>query len=142
MPVLIDELQSKITLMDRAVSPGGDLEEMGMKIAELEARLQAIEESVSVTDGELKFTSKRITLIAQEELKIESSGSVIKIVPGVFQISAVGNLKITATIANLDAGLFAVSASQSTFSGIVKCETLITNTVIATTYTPGVGNIW
>jgi hypothetical protein len=27
------------------------------------------------------------------------------------------------------------------FSGVVQCDTLITNTVIASTYTPGAGNL-
>ena len=28
------------------------------------------------------------------------------------------------------------------FSGIVQCNTLIANSVIATSYSPGAGNIW
>jgi len=142
MPVLIDELQSKITLMDRAVSPGGDLEEMGMKLSELEARVQALEESISVTDGELKFTAKKISLIAQEELRLEGANSTIRMIPGSFTMTSAGSLKIVAAITNLDSGLFAFSGPQATFSGIVKCETLITTTVIATNYTPGAGNVW
>jgi hypothetical protein len=35
-----------------------------------------------------------------------------------------------------------VDAGMSTFSGVVKCDTLISNTVISSTYTPGAGNIW
>ena len=36
-----------------------------------------------------------------------------------------------------------VQASQVDVSaGMVKCEILQTNTVIATTYTPGAGNVW
>ncbi len=38
-------------------------------------------------------------------------------------------------VAKLDAGGW-------TFSGVVKCESLIANSVVANTYTPGVGNIW
>jgi hypothetical protein len=35
-----------------------------------------------------------------------------------------------------------VSAGMSTFSGVVQADTVITNTIIAATYTPGAGNIW
>jgi hypothetical protein len=35
-----------------------------------------------------------------------------------------------------------VDAGMSRFSGVVSCDTLITNTCIAATYTPGAGNIW
>ena len=35
-----------------------------------------------------------------------------------------------------------VTAAMSTFSGVVKCDTLITNSVVSPSYTPGAGNIW
>jgi hypothetical protein len=35
-----------------------------------------------------------------------------------------------------------VDAAMARFSGIVKCETLISTSVISTSYTPGAGNIW
>jgi len=35
-----------------------------------------------------------------------------------------------------------VNASMSTFSGVVKCDTLIANSVVSTSYTPGAGNVW
>jgi hypothetical protein len=35
-----------------------------------------------------------------------------------------------------------VTAGMSKFSGVVQCDTLISNTVISATYTPGAGNIW
>jgi hypothetical protein len=31
---------------------------------------------------------------------------------------------------------------MSKFSGVVKCDTLIANSVISASYTPGQGNIW
>jgi uncharacterized protein involved in type VI secretion and phage assembly len=35
-----------------------------------------------------------------------------------------------------------VNAAMSQFSGAVQCDTLIANTVVGTSYTPGAGNIW
>jgi len=35
-----------------------------------------------------------------------------------------------------------VDAAMSKFSGVVKCDVLISNSVISTSYTPGAGNIW
>ena len=40
------------------------------------------------------------------------------------------------------AGMVNVEAGMSKFSGVVKCDTLIATTVVATSYTPGAGNIW
>jgi len=35
-----------------------------------------------------------------------------------------------------------VSAGMADFSGTVKAATVITNSVVSTSYTPGAGNIW
>ena len=35
-----------------------------------------------------------------------------------------------------------VDAPMSKFSGLIQCETLISNAVVSASYTPGVGNLW
>jgi hypothetical protein len=35
-----------------------------------------------------------------------------------------------------------VNAGMAKFSGVVQADTLIANSVIASSYTPGAGNIW
>jgi hypothetical protein len=35
-----------------------------------------------------------------------------------------------------------VNAAMSQFSGAIQCDTLIANTVMGASYTPGAGNIW
>jgi hypothetical protein len=35
-----------------------------------------------------------------------------------------------------------VQTGSAEFAGVVKCSTLIADTVIASSYTPGAGNIW
>ena len=42
----------------------------------------------------------------------------------------------------LNAGAVSVSAAISKFSGVVQCDTLISNSVVSQSYTPGAGNIW
>jgi hypothetical protein len=39
-------------------------------------------------------------------------------------------------------GMVKVDAAMSNFSGVVKCDTLITNAVVSSSYTPGAGNVW
>lgn len=59
-------------------------------------------------------------------------------------ITITASAKVTVNAATVDvtAGMVQVNAGMSTFSGVVKCDTLITNLVVSTTYTPGVGNVW
>lgn len=73
-----------------------------------------------------------------------SNGATIK-------IDVVGNIEITANVkvkinapAGLDvtAAMVTVNAAMSSFSGVVKADTVITNSVVSASYTPGAGNIW
>jgi hypothetical protein len=41
-----------------------------------------------------------------------------------------------------NAGMANVNAGMSKFSGVVKCDTIIANSVVGSSYTPGAGNIW
>ncbi len=42
----------------------------------------------------------------------------------------------------LDAGMVKVNAGMVKCSGVVQSDTLITNSVVASSYTPGAGNVW
>ena len=75
---------------------------------------------------------------------------VVDLVPKV-KIDVVGNIEITANVrvtvqapAGLEvtAAMVTVNAAMSTFSGVVKADAVITNSVVSPSYTPGVGNIW
>jgi hypothetical protein len=35
-----------------------------------------------------------------------------------------------------------VNAAAAKFSGVVQCDTLISNSVVSQSYSPGAGNIW
>ena len=45
-------------------------------------------------------------------------------------------------VSDMSAGMVTVDAGMSKFSGVVQCDTLITNSVVSSSYTPGAGNIW
>jgi len=73
-----------------------------------------------------------------------SNGATIKIdVAGNIEITANVKVKIQAP-AGLDvtAAMVTVDAAMSKFSGVVKADTVITNSVVSASYTPGAGNIW
>jgi hypothetical protein len=40
------------------------------------------------------------------------------------------------------AGMVTVNAAMSKFSGVVQADTVISNSVVSASYTPGAGNIW
>ena len=73
-----------------------------------------------------------------------SGGSSIKIdTQGITITASSGKVKITAASSmEVSAPMVKVDAAMSKFSGMVKCDVLQATTVIASTYTPGAGNIW
>ena len=42
---------------------------------------------------------------------------------------------------DLNASLLNVDAAVAKFSGVVQCDTLISNSVVSASYTPGAGNL-
>lgn len=72
----------------------------------------------------------------------DTAGNTIKMEPGNISVSAVAKVKVDAPLIEASAGMVTVDAALSKFSGIVQCDTLISNAVISTSYTPGVGNLW
>lgn len=52
------------------------------------------------------------------------------------------NVKVQATMVQIDASMVTVNAGMSRFNGVVQADTVITNSVISASYTPGAGNIW
>jgi uncharacterized protein involved in type VI secretion and phage assembly len=72
---------------------------------------------------------------SQTSVKIDSSGVTINAPTGKVQVTAASEVDVTAPTVN-------VSAAMSAFSGIVQCQVLQATTVVATTYTPGAGNVW
>ncbi len=51
------------------------------------------------------------------------------------KVTAPAGMTVTAAKVTVDAAL-------SKFSGVVNCDTLITNAVVSSSYTPGAGNVW
>ena len=49
---------------------------------------------------------------------------------------------VNAPTVSVNAAAIAFNSGIATFSGIVQCSTLVTNSVVSASYTPGVGNIW
>lgn len=55
---------------------------------------------------------------------------------------ASAKLTISASTVEISASMVSVSSGMSRFSGVVQADTVISNTVVSSTYTPGAGNIW
>jgi uncharacterized protein involved in type VI secretion and phage assembly len=73
---------------------------------------------------------------------VDSNGNSIKMQSSGITIEAAAQLKISASTVEVSAGMVTVNAGMSKFSGVVQSSTVITNSVVSSSYTPGAGNIW
>jgi uncharacterized protein involved in type VI secretion and phage assembly len=70
------------------------------------------------------------------------NGNTVKLEAAGITITSSAKVTINAADAEITAATLSVNAGMSTFSGVVQTPTLIANSVIGTSYTPGAGNIW
>jgi uncharacterized protein involved in type VI secretion and phage assembly len=72
----------------------------------------------------------------------DSNGNSVRLEVSGISVQASSTVKVEAAKVDVTAGMVTVDAAMAKFSGVVKCEVLQATTVVATTYTPGAGNIW
>lgn len=72
----------------------------------------------------------------------DANGNSVTMSPSGIKVQASSKVEIAAGVVEVSAGLVTVHAGLSRFDGVVTCDTLITNSVVSSNYTPGAGNIW
>ena len=76
------------------------------------------------------------------EIEFKAAGTTITVDPTGVSIQTPAKVTVRASQVQVTAGQVKVDAAIADFSGIVKCDVLQANTVVAQTYTPGAGNVW
>lgn len=72
----------------------------------------------------------------------DMGGNSVKLASDGITINTSLNVNINATMLSVSAAMVTVDAAMSMFSGVVQADTVLTNSVVSTSYTPGAGNIW
>jgi uncharacterized protein involved in type VI secretion and phage assembly len=75
------------------------------------------------------------------ELRDSNGNSVVMDGQGI-TVNAAAKVTINGSLIEVSAGTVTVNAGMSRFSGVVQADTIISNSVISASYTPGAGNIW
>jgi uncharacterized protein involved in type VI secretion and phage assembly len=73
---------------------------------------------------------------------VDSNGNSVKLGTSGITLNAAVKVTVTASFLEVSASMVTVNAGMSKFSGIVQADTVISNSVISASYTPGAGNIW
>jgi len=72
----------------------------------------------------------------------DSNGNSVTLEAAGITVTASAKVTINASTVEVSAGMVTVNAGMSKFSGVVQADTVITNSVVSASYTPGAGNIW
>lgn len=110
---------------------------------------QGVRITLDDTDGDVKLRLEtpgghRVVLGDGDRsvLVSDSNGNSIKLEAGGITVTAASKVTINGATAEVNAGMVTVNAGLSKFSGVVQCDTLISNAVVSASYTPGAGNVW
>lgn len=128
--------------------------------AKLQSRLANALNRITVLEQQVSQLLAALVLTQGGDVEIRAAGTLrliggaggVQIKDGVgngltmssFGIDLQGSAKInmSASALKFSCGTLTVDSAMSKFSGAVKSDTVITNTVVASVYTPGAGNIW
>jgi uncharacterized protein involved in type VI secretion and phage assembly len=72
----------------------------------------------------------------------DSNGNSLELESGGITVTASAKVTVKASQAEVTASMLTVNAGMSKFSGVVQADTVICNSIVASSYTPGAGNIW
>jgi uncharacterized protein involved in type VI secretion and phage assembly len=137
------------TLWNGRDSPPEQMDGAGNNYLKVFRSRNGVKLTLDDADGQEKFiaetpSGQKVTLKdgpGSVEI-VDSNGNSIKLETGGITVTAAAKVTVNASTVEVSASMVTVNAGFSKFSGVVQCDTLIATTVVATTYTPGAGNIW
>lgn len=97
------------------------------------------EKLILETPGGQKITLKDGAAAIEIE---DSSGNSVKLESSGITIQGAAKVKVSAPQVEVSAAMIKLDSAMVKCSGVVKCETMISTSVVSTSYTPGAGNIW
>lgn len=145
LPVVVGGLWNGSAGAPERLGGSGDRVDRWTFVGKAGTRIAIVEESPG--EATISFTTPggvkgELTDSGGGAIEFEAAGTTITIDGQGVSIQTPGKVEVQATQVNVTSGQVSVDAAISKFSGIVKCDVLQATTVIATTYTPGAGNIW
>lgn len=72
----------------------------------------------------------------------DAAGNTVTLDSSGVRVSSPAKVSVQASTLEVSAGLVKVDAGMSRFSGVVQADTVISNSVVSASYSPGAGNIW
>lgn len=72
----------------------------------------------------------------------DSNGNSLTLNANGITVTTAAKIDIEASTVQISSSMVTVNAGMTKFSGVVQADTVISNSVVSSSYTPGAGNIW
>lgn len=141
-PVVIGNLWNGATEVPESINSSVDRWTLTGKAG---TRIAIVEEGSGQEKVEITTPNAATVTISEQnggEITLEAAGNTVKLSTSGVLVQSPATVEVSASKVNVSAGLVSVDAGMSKFSGVVKCDTLVANSVVSTSYTPGAGNVW
>lgn len=146
LPIVIGGLWNGDQSPHEQLGGSGDRVDRWTIVGKAGTRIAIVEETSGQATISLTTPNEAQSLTIKETsggaIELDAAGNTIKIDTSGVTITTGSKVSVQASTVSVSAGSVTVDAGMSKFSGVVQCDTLISNTVVSTTYTPGAGNVW
>jgi len=144
-PVVLGSLWNGNDSAPETLGGSGDSVDRWTLVGKAGTRI-AIEEETAST-ATIKFTtpggtSGELTDAGGGKIEFKTAGTTVTINTQGVTVNTPLEVKVQATLVTVSAAQVKVDAPISIFSGVVQAQTVLTNSVVSASYTPGAGNIW
>lgn len=144
-PIVIGGLWSGSASVPETLGGSGDSVDRWTITGKAGTRIAIVEEQAS--SATISFTtpggvSGELTDSGGGKIEFTIGGTTVTYDNQGVTINTSMNVKVQATMVEITASMVTVNAGMSKFSGVVQADTVITNSVVSASYTPGAGNIW
>jgi len=144
-PVVLGSLWNGGDSAPEALGGSGDAVDRWTIVGKEGTRIAIVEETPGTAT--ISFTtpggaSGELTDAGGGKIEFKVAGTTITINTQGVTVNTPLTVKVQATQVSISAAMVTVDAGISKFSGVVQADTVICNSVISASYTPGAGNIW
>lgn len=142
-PVVIGNLWNGATGVPESLP--GDAVDRWTLTGKAGTRIAIVEQASGQEKVEITTPNSATVTISEEsggKITLDAAGHSVTLSTTGVSIQTSAKVEVNASRVTVTAGQVTVDAGMSRFSGVVQCDTLITNSVVSPSYTPGAGNVW
>ena len=142
-PIVIGSLWNGRDAAPETLGGSGDAVDRWSFVGKAGTRIAIVEENQPTIHLETPGGAvAKITDQGGGKMTVNAGGATVKIEPSGVTVETGAKISLSASTLEVSAGMVTVDAGFSSFSGVLQCDTLLATTVVASTYTPGAGNVW